>query len=59
MGYTVNGLINTSVEDCKSTLAHIDDLDLLTALHAQCLALGQPSRLRIVAARIRQLKMRS
>lgn len=59
MAYTVEGLINTSVEDCKTTLTYIDDLDLLTALHAQCLALGQPSRLRVVAARIRKIKMGS
>ena len=56
MGYTVKGLINTSVDDCKVTLNHIADLDLLTELHAQCLALGQPSRLRVVAARIRKIK---
>ena len=54
---TIEGLLNTSVDDCKSSIAHINDLDFLFSLHAQCIAQGHPSRTRIVAARIRKIKM--
>lgn len=55
---TIKNLINTSVDDCKSSLEHITDLDFLQELHGAVLSLGgHPSRLRIVAARIRKVKM--
>lgn len=54
---TIAQLINTSVDDCRSSLDHVTDLDFLEKLHAECLRLAHPSRLRVVSARIRKVKM--
>jgi hypothetical protein len=53
---TVNNLIHTSVEDCKTSLNFIDDLDLLRALLAECEKRGHTSRAKVVAARIRKVE---
>lgn len=54
---TIPQLISTSVDDCRISLEYVTDLEFLQQLHAECLRLAQPSRLRVVAARIRKVKM--
>lgn len=53
---TVDALLNTSVEDCKSSLFFIDDLDFLRKLLAECEKRGGASRIKVVAARIRKVE---
>lgn len=56
MAYTVSNLMNTSVDDCKTSLGFIDDLDLLRQLLAECDRREHKSRAQIVARRIRQVE---
>ena len=56
MAYTVSNLMNTSVDDCKSTLGFIDDLVLLRQLLAECKRNDHKSRARVVESRIRTVE---
>lgn len=56
MAHTVEGLMNTSVEDCKIDVGNITDLTLLRRLYVKCLETGHKSRAKIVNTRIKKLK---
>lgn len=54
---SIINLISTSVEDCKINLRHIKDLSFCQQLLAECeTRSGQTSRIKVVKARINQLK---
>lgn len=56
MGYTVENLISTSVDDCKTILGFITDLTLLRRLYVVSLERGYKSKAKLANARIKQLK---
>lgn len=56
MGYTVEGLISTSVDDCKTTLGFITDVTLLRRLYVRSLELGYKTKAKLAQTRIKQLK---
>lgn len=56
MAYTIRGLMNTSVEDCKTSLQSVDDIGLLRSLLAECYAAGHKSRGKAVERRLKQVR---
>jgi hypothetical protein len=56
MARTAEGLLNTSVDDCRIDLPTVTDLGLLRRLLVLCQQNGHASRYKLVAARIKQLK---
>jgi hypothetical protein len=52
----IEGLVNTSVDDCKCTIGFIEDLDFLRQLLTRCEEIGHKSRAQVVARRIRQIE---
>jgi hypothetical protein len=56
MPRTVESLLNTSVDDCKSSLEFITDLTLLRRLYVRCIETGHKTRAKYVNARINKLK---
>lgn len=53
---TVEGYMNTSIDDCKSSLPFETDLSLLRRLYVKCIETGHKSRAKIVNTRIKKLK---
>jgi len=56
MSYTVDNYLNTSVDDCKSSLQHCTDMDLLKELLVECIKRGHTTREKYVRSRITQLE---
>lgn len=56
-GYSVASLLNTSVDDCKITVQHITDIDLLRETLESCQSSGHKTRAQIIWRRIRQLEV--
>lgn len=52
----VGALLNTSVDDCRSSMPHYDDVDLLRKVRAVALEMGHKTRATIIARRIKQLE---
>jgi hypothetical protein len=48
--------MNTSVEDCKTSLQSVDDIGLLRSLLAECYAAGHKSRGKAVERRLKQVR---
>lgn len=48
--------LNTSVEDCRTSMFFVDDLALLRELLFACHQRAHVSRAKVVAARIRQIE---
>lgn len=55
MGYTVAGYINTSVDDCKTSLMHCTDIGFLRVLSEECEKIGHKTRASYVKSRINSL----
>lgn len=55
-GIYVNSLIGTSVDDCKATLPHVNDLPMLRRLLELCEQREHKTRAQVVRRRIRQLE---
>lgn len=53
---SIDNLMNTSVEDCKTLLAHQTDRGVLQELHTRCVEAGHKTRAKLVEARIRKLE---
>jgi hypothetical protein len=52
--------MNTSVEDCRSSVVHIVDQELLERVLAECRAAsGHKSREKVISARLRQLRKKA
>ncbi|HXE96792.1 MAG TPA: hypothetical protein VN642_10325 [Dongiaceae bacterium] len=56
MAYTVKGLINTSLDDCRISLQLINNMTLLMDLLTECIKTGQVSRAQVVQRRINKLQ---
>jgi len=56
MANTVQGLLNTSVDDCKISLQHVTDLNLLRELLLKCEEREHKTRAGYVRQRIKQLE---
>ena len=56
MAYTVESLISTSVDDCKTSLGFITDRTLLRRLYVRCIETGHKTRAKLVTRRLKQLK---
>lgn len=56
MNETVKTLINTSVEDCKSTLPHIESIELLNLAATEAVKRNMKSKLVLITRRIIQLQ---
>lgn len=52
----INSLINTSVNDCRSSLAHKTDITLLKKVLAVAGCLGHKSRAKVIQRRINELQ---
>lgn len=51
----ITRLMNTSVDDCKSSLEHYHDPGLLCDLLLACYSIGQKSREQVIRRRISRL----
>ena len=56
MAYTVESLMNTSVDDCIISLSSVNDIAMLKDLHAKCLTSGHKTRAHYVKRRIKKLE---
>lgn len=55
---TVNGLVNTSADDCKISLLYVTDLELLREALAECHRTGgNKTKAGHIQRRIRQLEI--
>lgn len=57
MAYTIQNLMNTSVDDCKCSLQSVTDIILLQELLSECKRIGHITREKHVARRIKQLEV--
>jgi hypothetical protein len=55
-GFTICGLISTSVDDCRSSLRLIGDMPFLLELLASCERCEHHTRAQVVRRRIRQIE---
>lgn len=53
---TVNGLINTSADDCKISLRFVTDLDLLRQVLQKATEFNQVTKIKHISSRIRQIE---
>ncbi|MCC6907083.1 MAG: hypothetical protein IT430_04005 [Phycisphaerales bacterium] len=51
----LHGLLNTSVDDCRSHIDNMDDIEFLQRLWGACQARGHKTRATIVRRRINKL----
>lgn len=53
---TVNGLVNTSADDCKISLRFVTDLELLREALRVCQIQGHTTKVKHISSRIRQIE---
>lgn len=51
----VEDFLNTSVDDCRSSIGHISDVEFLQRLEAECARLGHKTRKIIVRRRLNRI----